>query len=92
MTRRKNRNRLEMSLDVLRVIKNGTEKPTQISGLANLSWRPLKQILGSLVSEGLIKNIDVVDDGRSTTKYEISQKGKEALRYFGKGGVSIGVE
>lgn len=92
MTRRKNRNRLKMSLDVLRVIKSGTEKPTRISGTANLSWKPLREILASLVTEGLIRNIDVDDDGRSTSKYEITQKGKNTLRYFGKSGVSLGVK
>lgn len=82
MTRR--RSKLEIYLDVLRVIKEGVHKPTRIMYGANLSWKPLQQVLKSLLDQGLIIEIDVSDGGdrRTTKHYEITQKGENVLRYF----------
>ncbi len=82
MTRR--RSKLEIYLDVLRVIKGGVRKPTRIMYGANLSWKPLQQVLQSLLDQGLIIEIDVSDGGdkRTTKHYEITQKGENVLRYF----------
>ena len=82
MTRR--RSKLEIYLDVLRVIKGGVRKPTRIMYGANLSWKPLQQVLRSLLDQGLIIEIDVSDGGdkRTTKHYEITQKGENVLRYF----------
>lgn len=82
MTRR--RSKLEIYLDVLRVIKEGVHKPTRIMYGANLSWKPLQQVLQSLLDQGLIIEIDVSDGGdrRTTKHYEITQKGENVLRYF----------
>ncbi|RLI18936.1 hypothetical protein DRO49_01555 [Candidatus Bathyarchaeota archaeon] len=82
MTRR--RSKLEIYLDVLRVIKGGVRKPTRIMYGANLSWKPLQQVLQSLLDQGLIVEIDVSDGGdkRTTKHYEITQKGENVLRYF----------
>ena len=82
MTRR--RSKLEIYLDVLWIIKNGTRKPTRIMYGANLSWKPLKQILSSLVSQGFIREVDVRDsrDKRTSTCYEITQKGENVVKYF----------
>ena len=84
MTRR--RSKLEIYLDVLWVIKSGTEKPTRIMYGANLSWKPLQKILGSLVSQGLITEIESGDrdDKRTTKTYSITQKGDNVLKYFSK--------
>jgi len=75
---------LEIYLDVLRVIKEGVHKPTRIMYGANLSWKPLQQVLQSLLDQGLIIEIDVSDGGdrRTTKHYEITQKGENVLRYF----------
>jgi len=82
MTRR--RSKLEIYLDVLRVIEEGVHKPTRIMYGANLSWKPLQQVLRSLLDQGLIIEIDVSDGGdkRTTKHYEITQKGENVLRYF----------
>jgi predicted transcriptional regulator len=82
MTRR--RSKLEIYLDVLRVIKGGVQKPTRIMYGANLSWKPLQQVLRSLLDQGLIMEIDVSDGGdkRTSKHYEITQKGENVLRYF----------
>ena len=82
MTRR--RSKLEIYLDVLWVIKNEAKKPTRIMYGANLSWKPLKQILKSMVSQGLISEIATqgARDKRTNRYYEITQKGENVVRYF----------
>lgn len=83
MTRR---SKLEICLDVLWVIKNGSSKPTRIMYDSNLSWRPLKNILKFMVTRGLIREIDTHTarkyDRRTTRRYEITQKGEDIVRYF----------
>lgn len=84
MTRR--RSKLEIYLDVLWIIKDGTRKPTRIMYGANLSWKPLQRILNSMVSQGLIKEIDMSDsrDKRTNMCYEITQKGENVVKYFNR--------
>ena len=81
MTRR---SQLEIYLDMLRIIKDGTEKPTRIMYSANLSWKPLQRILTSMLSQGLITEIESSGRGdkRTTKTYKITQKGENVLRYF----------
>ena len=78
------RSKLEIYLEVLRSIKNGTAKPTRIMYEANLSWKPLQRILGSMVSQGLVEEIDASEsrDRRTNTLYEITQRGENVVNYF----------
>lgn len=80
------RSQLAVYLDVLRIIKEGTEKPTRIMYGANLSWIPLKKVLTSMISQGLITEIESSNKGDKRTKktYKITQKGMNVLRYFDK--------
>lgn len=80
------RSQLAVYLDVLRIIKEGTEKPTRIMYGANLSWIPLKKVLTSMISQGLITEIESSNKGDKRTKktYKITQKGMNVLRYFYK--------
>jgi predicted transcriptional regulator len=91
MTRR---SKLEIYLDVLWSIKNGTTKPTRIMYEANLSWRPLQSILGSMVSQGLVTQVGVADrrDKRTNTLYEMTQKGERVVEYFNRGRALIELE
>jgi len=80
MTRR---SRLQVYLEVLSVIKSGTDKPTRIMSGANISWKPLQEILASLVSRGLITEIEPeYRDKRTTRTYRITEKGDNVLMYF----------
>lgn len=81
------RSKLEIYLDVLWAIKKGTRKPTRIMYEANLSWKPLQKILQSMISQDLILEIDVraEKDRRTSTVYEITQKGENIVKYFNKG-------
>lgn len=81
------RSKLEIYLDVLWAIKKGTRKPTRIMYEANLSWKPLQKILQSMISQDLIVEIDAraEKDRRTSTVYEITQKGENIVKYFNKG-------
>lgn len=78
------RSRLVIYLEVLRAIKNGTEKPTRIMYEAKLSWMLLKDVLSSLVSQDLVEEIDTSDsrDKRTNKVYRIAEKGDALIRYF----------
>ena len=72
------RSRLEIYLDILRVLKKGERKPTRIMYRTNLSWTPLQEILESMVSQEIIKKIEV----NKRKEYVITKKGLNVLRYF----------
>lgn len=74
----KKRSKLEIYLDVLRVIKAGYSKPTNIMYKSNLSWITLRDILDSLAERGLITTVE--KDGRKL--YFITSKGKSVLNSF----------
>lgn len=78
------RSKLELYLDVLNVIKEGTAKPTRIMYGANLSWKLLQGILASLVTQGLIEEIDLSKsrDKRTNRVYHVTKKGDSVIRYF----------
>lgn len=90
------RSKLEIYLEVLQIIKGGTSKPTRIMYNANISWQPLMRVLGSMMNQGLVREIDVSDTGRKrdkrTTKiYEITMKGEQVVRYF-RGAKELGID
>lgn len=81
MTRR--RSKLEITLDVLRAIAGGEEKPTRIMYKTNMSWEPCKAILESMMAQGCVVVEDTSDkDRRSNKKYTITEKGMNVIRYF----------
>jgi len=83
---KRRRSRLEVYLDVMWTIKNGTRKPTRIMYGANLSWKPLQRVLNALVNQDLVAEVDPFDlkDKRTNTVYELTQKGENVLNYFNK--------
>jgi len=78
------RSKVEIYLTVLKAIRDGESRPTRIMYSANLSWKPLTQILDSLEKEELIKPIEEGCDGRSKNRYGITEKGESVLGYFEK--------
>jgi predicted transcriptional regulator len=76
MTRK--RSRLEIYLDVLRVIKRGVRKPTRIMYSCNLSWKPLQEILTSMINQELVSNERI----RNANRYDVTEKGVRILKYF----------
>jgi len=83
---KKRRSRLEVYLDVLWTIKNGTKKPTKIMYEANLSWKPLQRTLDSLMAQNLISEFDPkhLRDKRTNVCYNLTSKGENVIRYFKK--------
>ncbi|MCX6649858.1 MAG: hypothetical protein NTV61_10815 [Candidatus Bathyarchaeota archaeon] len=82
---RARRSKLEIYIDVMEEIRSGTILPTRIMYAANLSWKPLQQILASLVIQDLIEECTVEEgDNRSDRVYHITEKGQNVLLYFGK--------
>jgi len=72
------RSRLEMYLDVLEKISQGVGRPTKIMYKCNLSWRPLQEILRSLIERGLIEEIEQCN----YRYYIVKKKGEETLIYL----------
>ena len=80
------RSKLEIYLEVLKVIKEGTTKPTRIMYGANLSWKLLQGVLNSMVNQDLIEEIDMSTsrDKRTNTVYQVTTKGDSVIRYFNR--------
>lgn len=79
------RSKLEIYINILEEIRNGVVIPTRIMYGANLSWKPLQQILKTLVAQELIvEQTDESGDKRTKTSYQLTEKGVNVLRYFNK--------
>jgi predicted transcriptional regulator len=78
------RSKLEIYLDVLKIIKQGTTKPTRIMYGANLSWKLLQGVLSSMVNQDLVEEIDMSTsrDKRTNTVYQVTTKGASVVRFF----------
>ncbi len=78
------RSKLEIYLDVLKVIKEGTTKPTRIMYGSNVSWKLLQGVLNSMVGQDLIEEIDVSEsrDKRTNRVYQVTNKGDSVIRSF----------
>lgn len=72
------RSHLEIKMDILRAVKEGVEKPTQIMYKANISWAILQTHLKSLVENGFLSELEC----GSRRRYELTQKGFDILRAY----------
>jgi len=72
------RSELEIKMDVLQVVSQGIDRPTQIMYKANLSWMALQENLKSLVSKSFIRE----ESMGPRRRYELTQSGYEILRTF----------
>jgi predicted transcriptional regulator len=79
------RSRFEIYVDILNEIMDGVDKPTKIMYGANLSYKPLKEILHSMLGQGLItENEGSSKDKRTKVTYELTTKGVNVVRYYSK--------
>lgn len=74
------RSELEIKMDVLQVVSQGIDRPTQIMYKANLSWMALQQNLKALVGRSFL----VEQSEGPRRRYELTQGGYELLRTFQK--------
>ncbi len=82
------RSQLEIRMDMLRVIKAGAEKPTQIMYKANLSWVALQTHLTQMIERGLLK---WVTEG-TRKRYELTLKGSSVMYAYQKVLEEVGEE
>jgi predicted transcriptional regulator len=79
------RSKFEIYIDIISLIKNGIVIPTRIMYNANLSWKPLKEILNTLCAQGVIEVVSMDgEDKRTKRSYVLTEKGENILRYFNK--------
>ena len=74
------RSQLEIRMDMLKAVKEGAEKPTQIMYKANLSWVALQTQLQALLEKDLLK---WVAEG-TRKKYELTIKGSNVMYSYAK--------
>jgi predicted transcriptional regulator len=72
------RSQLEIRMDILRVIMEGADGPTQIMYKANLSWILLCEHLGALGDQGFVEEKTVGNRKR----YSLTGKGIEIVRSY----------
>jgi predicted transcriptional regulator len=78
------RSKLEIYIDVLKVIKEGAVKPTRIMYGSNLAWNIVNKVLTDMASQDLITEHDVSEsrDKRTKRMYEVTSKGIGVIKYF----------
>ncbi|MDV3293988.1 MAG: winged helix-turn-helix domain-containing protein [Nitrososphaerales archaeon] len=74
------RSQLEIRMDMLKAVKEGAEKPTQIMYKANLSWVALQTHLKSLLENGLLHWAA----DRTRKRYELTLKGSNVMYSYAK--------
>ena len=74
------RSELEIKMDVLQVVSQGIDRPTQIMYKANLSWIALQQNLQTLVTKSFLREEKLGPRRR----YEVTPSGFDLLRTFRK--------
>jgi predicted transcriptional regulator len=72
------RSKLEITCDILSVISKGTEKPTRIMQLANVTWDDLIMYLEALIRNHLLSR--QVEGKR--VKYSLTEKGSSLLNHY----------
>lgn len=72
------RSRLEIYLDILKVIEKGDTKLTQIMYKTNLSYATLQDIFEILIQGGFIME----EMEKNVKRYQITEKGRNALSYY----------
>jgi predicted transcriptional regulator len=72
------RSKLEITCDILGVISKGTEKPTRIMQLANVTWDDLIMYLEALIRNQLLSR---QVDGKRVT-YSLTERGSSLLDHY----------
>ncbi len=76
------RSKLEITLDVLKAVRDGVDKPTRIMYVANMSWNPTQELLERLVMEGHLEMTEERTEKRSKKRYVITEKGLNVISYL----------
>jgi predicted transcriptional regulator len=69
---------MEVKIDILRAIADGSGRPTHIMYRSNLSWAVMRGVMKTLEQQGLVISNEV--DGRRN--YSLTQKGSRVLETY----------
>jgi predicted transcriptional regulator len=78
----KRRSKLEITLDVLKAVRDGVDKPTRIMYVTNMSWNPTQELLERLVMGGHLEVTEERTEKRSKKRYVITEKGLTVISYL----------
>ncbi|HZW57379.1 MAG TPA: winged helix-turn-helix domain-containing protein [Nitrososphaerales archaeon] len=70
------RSRMDTSMDIIRAIGAGAQRPTHIMYKANLSWGSLQDYIANLEKRGLVASSVTTSNNK---EYGLTQKGFELL-------------
>ncbi len=76
------RSKLEITLDVLKAVRDGVDKPTRIMYVTNMSWNPTQELLERLVMGGHLDVTEERTEKRSKKRYVITEKGLNVISYL----------
>jgi len=85
------RSQLEITLNILSIVRSGVDKPTRIMYAANMSWKPVQKILSHLVEQGLLEKQLNEESRQSKRLYIITEKGVGVIDYFDKAKLLINI-
>lgn len=73
-----------MYFDVLMAMKRGNNNKTSIMNAANISWKTLNEILGSLMSQGFVEEVKTLQwrDRRIRVYYDFTARGEKMMIYL----------
>jgi predicted transcriptional regulator len=69
---------MQVELDILQAINNGTDRPTRIMYKTNLSWSVMQSFLAILEKRGLI----LIKKESGRTVYSLTEKGNNLLSTY----------
>jgi predicted transcriptional regulator len=76
------RSKFEIYRELLTQTHNGNCQPTRMMYSTNLSWPAFNQVKETLISQGLLSEVEGSGDKRSRTRYRVTDKGKKFLEYL----------
>lgn len=72
------RSRMEVKIDILQAISDGSGRPTHIMYRSNLSWAVMRGVMKNLEQQGLV----VVSDVEGRRNYILTEKGVKVLQTY----------
>lgn len=90
LVRRGRRSKLEIYIEILVNVKKGMSKPTQLMYASNLNWNLFKSVLGMMLRNGHVQEVDTSKrdsprssrDNRTKRIYRLTEKGEEVVKYL----------
>lgn len=80
----KRRTRLDLYFDILQSLKTGNYRVTQIMREVNVAYKPLKEMLATLLQHRIVEEVDAdhLNDGRTSVYYRLTTKGESVYAYL----------